>query len=129
MSLNKSVAVSFIVIGLLLCTTPMMMDESDASVSERFTENYLFYAQFEKQSNPYDDWYFVDYLYYIDGSEKDRQIREGKFDRREMGLESPGCFYGRCPCGVRAGTPEVFHTGLFLVGEYRRLRRSCRSHS
>ena len=70
MSLNKSVAVSFVVIGLLLCTTPMMMDESDASVSERFTENYLLYAQFEKQSNPYDDWYFVDYLYYIDGLRK-----------------------------------------------------------
>ena len=74
MSLNKNVVVSFVVIGLLLCTTPAMMDESDASVSERFTENYLYYAQFEKQSIPYDDWYYVDYLYYIDGSEKDKQM-------------------------------------------------------
>ena len=53
MSLNKNVVVSFVVIGLLLYTTPAMMDESDASVSERFTENYL---------------------YYIDGSEKDKQM-------------------------------------------------------
>ena len=74
MSLNKYVAVSFVVIGLLLCTTPVMMDESDASVSERFTENYLYYAQFEKQSIPYDDWYYDDYLYYIDCSEKDKQM-------------------------------------------------------
>lgn len=74
MSLNKNVVVSFVVIGLLLCTTPAMMDESDASVSERFTENYLYYAQFEKQSIPYDDWYYDDYLYYIDGSEKDKQM-------------------------------------------------------
>ena len=88
MSLNKSVAVSFVVIGLLLCTTPMMMDESDASVSERFTENYLFYAQFEKQSNPYDDWYFVDYLYYIDGSEKDRQMELYMSDPQRYSISS-----------------------------------------
>lgn len=70
----RNLAVTIVMIMLAVCIAPLIADGSDGVSETRISQNYVIYAQFEKQSAPdewYQEWYDSNTLYFIDGSEAD----------------------------------------------------------
>ncbi len=75
---TRNLSVIVIAIMLTACVVPMAIDESDGATHTRISQNYVIYAQFEKQEaydEWYHEWYNTDYLYFIDGSDLDNQMK------------------------------------------------------
>lgn len=90
MNEKRIITVVATLLMLSICIAPMVIEDSDAANTERISENYLYHAQFVKRDlgDWYEEWYMDNYLYYIDGSEKNQQMERYISDPQRYSISS-----------------------------------------